>query len=210
MKRIHRLLYPRTNGTWAPFVAVLIVVLTGAATVAAWPAKTPQSNAAATQEETEQNEAFDPEYSKWLNEDVAYIIDQSERTAFLRLKTNEERDKFVVQFWERRNPSPGASNRFKEEHYRRLAYANTNFASGVPGWQTDRGHIYIVYGPPDEIEAHPRAGGGMTEIWLYRHGEGIGANATITFVDSTGRGDYRLSPGAPFVPKTPGPAGKQP
>lgn len=203
MKRTHRVLYLRTNAAWPPFVAVLVLILTGPATVAAWPAKAPQSNAAAMVPRTERQ--LDPQYSKWLTEDVAYIIDQSERTAFLRLTTNEERDNFVVQFWERRNRTPGAPNRFKEEHYRRLAYANTNFASGVPGWQTDRGHIYIVYGPPDEIEAHPRAGGGMTEIWLYHHVEGIGANATITFVDSTGRGDYRLSPGAPFVPKTPGP-----
>ena len=202
MKRIYRLLYPRANGAWATVVAVLIVVLASAATVAAWPAKTPQSSTAAVQAEAERG--LDPEYSKWLNEDVAYIITQSERTAFLRLTTNEERDKFVVQFWERRNPNPGAPNKFKEEHYRRLAHANKHFASGVPGWQTDMGHIYIVYGPPEEIEAHPRAGGGMTEIWLYHHVEGVGDNATITFVDSTGRGDYRLSPGAPFVP-TPGP-----
>ena len=207
MKRIRRLLYPRTSGAWSPFVAVLILVLTAVATVAAWPAKPSQSNAGERQAQTERT--LDPVYSKWLNEDVAYIIDQAERTAFLGLTTNEERDKFVEQFWERRNPTPGAPNKFKEEHYRRLAYANQHFASGVPGWQTDRGHVYILYGPPDEIESHPRAGG-MTEVWLYHHVEGIGDNATITFVDSTGRGDFRLSPGAPLVPKSHGSGEKQP
>jgi GWxTD domain-containing protein len=146
----------------------------------------------------ESEHGLSPEYSKWLNEDVGYIIDDVERTAFLRLTTDQERDKFVVQFWERRNPTPGAANKVKEEHYRRLAYANQHFAAGVPGWRTDRGHIYIVYGPPDEKESHPR-GNGSVEIWLYHHVEGIGNNATITFVDSTGRGDFRLAPGAPFV-----------
>jgi GWxTD domain-containing protein len=207
VKRIHRLLYPRTTAAWAPFLAVLILVLTGAATVGAWPAKSSQSNAVAKQPETER--ALEPAYSKWLHEDVAYIIDQAERATFLTLATNEERDKFIEQFWERRNPSPGAPNKFKEEHYRRLAYANGHFASGVPGWQTDRGHIYILYGPPDEKESHPRAAGGSTETWLYHHVSGVGDNATITFVDSTGRGDFRLSPGAPFVPKSSGPGGKQ-
>jgi GWxTD domain-containing protein len=197
VKRIHRLLYPRTSGTWAPFVAVLILVLTAAATVTAWPAKPSQSNAGAKQLETER--ALDPAYSKWLNEDVAYIIDQAERTAFLGLTTNEERDKFVQQFWEQRNPSPGTPNKFKEEHYHRLAYSNEHFASGVPGWKTDRGHIYILYGPPDELEVHPH----RTEVWLYHHVKGVGDNTAFTFVDSTGRGDFRLSP-------SPWPMGKQP
>ena len=207
VKRIHRLLYPSTASASAPFVGVLILVLTAAGTVAAWPTKLSQSNTGAKQSETEP--VLEPEYSKWLHEDVGYIIDQSERAAFLRLATNEERDKFVVQFWERRNPTPGAPNKFKEEHYRRFAYTNQHFASGVPGWQTDRGHIYILYGPPDELEAHPHAAV-PNEVWLYHHVPGVGDNATITFVDSTGRGDYRLSPGAPFVQKSPGAGEKQP
>ena len=206
VERIHRLLYPKNSGAWAPFVAVLIFALTAAATLAAWPSKPLQSNAGTKQSETEP--ALDPTYSQWLNEDVVYIIDQAERTAFLGLTTNEERDKFVEQFWERRNPSPGAPNKFKEEHYRRIAYANQHFSSGVPGWRTDRGHIYILYGPPNELDAHPHAAV-PNEVWLYRHVQGIGDNATITFVDSTGQGDYRLSPGAPFVRKSSGPE-KQP
>ena len=197
VKRIHRLLYPKASGAWAPIVAVMILMLTGAAAVAAWPAKPSQSNAAAKPSETEQS--LGPAYAKWLNEDVAYIIDQAERSAFLALTTDEERDKFIEQFWERRNPTPGAANKVKEEHYRRLAYANEHFASGVPGWQTDRGHIYILYGPPDELEVHPH----RNEIWLYHHVEGVGDNATITFVDSTGEGDFRLSPSPWSVGKQP-------
>lgn len=197
VKRIYRLLYPSASHAWAPFLGVMILVLTGVASVAAWPVKPSQSNTAAAQSQREQS--LGSAYSKWLNEDVAYIIDQAERAAFLSLTTNEERDKFVEQFWERRNPTPGAPNKFKEEHYRRLAYANEHFASGVPGWQTDRGHIYVLYGPPDELEVHPH----RTEIWLYHHLKGIGENTAFTFVDSTGQGDFRLSP-------SPWPAGKQP
>jgi GWxTD domain-containing protein len=200
VKRIRRLLYPKTSGAWAPFLAVMILVLTGAATVAAWPAK-PQSNATAKQPETEQS--LGPRYSRWLNEDVVYIIDQAERSAFLALTTDDERDKFIEQFWERRNRTPGAPNQFKEEHYRRIAYANRHFASGVPGWQTDRGHIYILYGPPDELETHPHAPSGTTENWLYHHVEGVGDNAVFTFFDSTGQGDFRLSPSPLSVGKQP-------
>ncbi len=200
VKRIHRVLYPRTSGAWAPFLAVMILVLTGTAAVAAWPAKPPQPKAGAKQPETDGSLGpISNAYYKWLNEDVAYIIDQAERAAFLGLTTNNERDKFIEQFWERRNPTPGAPGKFKEEHYRRLAYANEHFASGVPGWKTDRGHVYILYGPPDELEVHPH----RTEIWLYHHVKGVGDNTAITFVDSTGRGDFRLSP-------SPWPTGKQP
>jgi GWxTD domain-containing protein len=130
---------------------------------------------------------------------VAYIIDDAERAAFKNLTTNAERDCFIAQFWLRRDPTPGTpENEFKDEHYRRLAYANKHFAtaSGAPGWQTDRGHIYILYGPPDETdnhmkESHPYA----VELWKYRYLEGIGTNSTITFVDKTGKGDYHAAPG---------------
>jgi len=88
-------------------------------------------------------------YKKWLEEDVAWIITGQERADFVKLSTDKQRDEFVVAFWERRNPRPGSSeNKFKEQHYRRLAYANTHFAAGVPGWKTDRGRMYILYGPP--------------------------------------------------------------
>jgi GWxTD domain-containing protein len=131
---------------------------------------------------------------------VVYIIDDAERAAFQKLTTDQQRDHFIEQFWERRNSTPGSSpNKFKEEHYHGLDYANQHFrtASGTPGWQTDRGHMLIVYGPPDEIDSHPK--GPQTplaiEIWMYRHVEGLGDNEFVTFIDRTGRGDFHLAPG---------------
>jgi GWxTD domain-containing protein len=147
-------------------------------------------------------------YRKWLNEDVAYIITDEERTAFKRLQTDEEREQFIEQFWLRRDPTPdSAENEFKEEHYRRIAYANERYASGIPGWKADRGRIYITFGPPDEIESHPSGGsyerpteegGGTTstypfEQWRYRWIEGIGSDIIIEFVDPTMTGEYRMT-----------------
>jgi GWxTD domain-containing protein len=147
-------------------------------------------------------------WKKWLNEDVVYIITDEERKAFKNLQTDEERESFVEQFWLRRDPTPDTEeNEFKEEHYRRIAYANDHYASGIPGWKTDRGRIYIIYGPPDEIESHPSGGtyerpieegGGETstypfEDWRYRYIEGIGNNVIIEFVDTTMSGEYHMT-----------------
>lgn len=147
-------------------------------------------------------------YRKWLNEDVGYIISDEERKAFRNLNTDEEREQFIEQFWLRRDPTPDTQeNEFKEEHYRRIAYANERFASGIPGWKSDRGRIYITFGPPDEIESHPSGGtyerpyeegGGTTstypfEQWRYRWLEGIGSDIIIEFVDTTMTGEYRMT-----------------
>lgn len=147
-------------------------------------------------------------WKKWLNEDVVYIITDEERQAFKRLQTDEERQQFVEQFWQRRDPTPDTEeNEYKEEIYRRIAYANERFASGIPGWKTDRGMMYIKYGPPDEIDSHPSGGsyerpieegGGETstypfEDWRYRYLEGIGSNINIEFVDTTMTGEYRMT-----------------
>ena len=147
-------------------------------------------------------------YRSWLNEDVIYIISPEERTSFLQLETNEEREQFIEQFWLRRSSNPDLpDNDFKEEHYRRIAYANEHFASGIPGWKTDRGRIYIIWGKPDEIESHPTGGtydrpqdegGGSTttypwETWRYRYLEGIQENVILEFVDPTGSGEYHMT-----------------
>src|SRR5882724_8922193 len=147
-------------------------------------------------------------YKKWLNEDVAYIITDEERAAFKQLSNDEERDNFIEAFWQRRDPTPDTvENEFKEEHYRRIAYANERYASGIPGWKTDRGRIYIVYGPADEIESHPSGGsynrpieegGGETstypfETWRYRYIDGIGNDVIIEFVDPTMTGEYHMT-----------------
>jgi GWxTD domain-containing protein len=139
-------------------------------------------------------------YKKWLNEDVAYILTDEEWQAWNRLATDDEREQFIEQFWLRRDPTPDtAENEYKEEHYRRIAYANERYASGIPGWKSDRGHIYIVFGPPDEIESHPsgRYHGTTTtypfEKWRYRWIEGIGTDIEIEFVDKSGSGEYRFT-----------------
>ena len=115
-------------------------------------------------------------YKKWLQEDVLYIITDEEKKAFLQLSTNEEREQFIEQFWLRRDPTPDTvENEYKEEHYRRIAYANEHYASGIPGWKTDRGRVYIVYGPPDKFESHRAdvnlAGDAVypNEVWHYRY-----------------------------------------
>jgi GWxTD domain-containing protein len=147
-------------------------------------------------------------WRKWLNEDVAYIITDEERKAFKQMSTDEEREQFVEQFWLRRDPTPDTiENEYKEEHYRRIAYANEHFASGAPGWKLDRGRIYIMFGPPDEIDSHPSGGtyerpvaegGGETttfpfEDWRYRYIEGIGNDIMIEFVDTTMTGEYHIT-----------------
>jgi GWxTD domain-containing protein len=147
-------------------------------------------------------------YATWLTEEVIYIITKEERDAFQRLTTNEEREQYIEEFWRRRNPDPDSpDNAAREEHYRRIAYANDRFSSGIPGWKTDRGHIYILWGPPDEIESHPSGGtydrpaqqGGGTittypwELWRYRHLEDIGDNIEIEFVDTSGSGEYHIT-----------------
>ena len=147
-------------------------------------------------------------YKTWLEQDVAYIISDEERKAFRTLSNDEERDAFIEQFWLRRNPDPDSpENEFREEHYRRIAYANEHFAAGKPGWKTDRGRIYIAWGKPDEIDSHPAGGqyqrpfdegGGSTstfpfETWHYRYLEGIGENIDLEFVDTCMCGDYHFT-----------------
>jgi GWxTD domain-containing protein len=147
-------------------------------------------------------------YKKWLDEDVRWIITDEEKSAFMQLSNDEERDQFIEAFWQRRDPTPDTEeNEFKEEHYRRIAYANEHYAAGIPGWKSDRGRTYIVFGPADEIESHPSGGsyerpqeegGGETstfpfETWRYRYLEGIGQEVIIEFVDTCMCGDYHMT-----------------
>ena len=149
-------------------------------------------------------------YRKWLDEDVILIITDEERKTFNTLATEEEREQFIEQFWLRRDPDPDTyENEYREEYYQRIAYANEKYTSGIPGWKTDRGRIYIVFGKPDQIESHPSGGsydrptwegGGTTstypfEIWWYRYIEGVGSDIEIEFVDPTGSGEYRIARG---------------
>jgi GWxTD domain-containing protein len=147
-------------------------------------------------------------YSKWMDEDVRWIITDEERAAFKQLSNNEEKDQFIEQFWLRRDPTPDTpENEYKDEHYRRIQYANEHFAAGIPGWKTDRGRMYIMYGPPDSTDSHPSGGtyqrtpeegGGTTstfpfETWRYRYLEGIGQEIEIEFVDTCMCNDYHMT-----------------
>lgn len=203
VKRIKRLLYPKgPSGIWAPVLAAVVLMASTATVLAAWHAN---PGSAPAPQQTDQK--VDGPWGKWLNEDVAYIISNEEKTAFEGLKTDEERQHFIEQFWARRDPTPDTTeNEFKEEHYRRIAYANDHWGGDRPGWKADRGRIYIRYGPPDEIESHPsggtynrpesEGGGSATthpfEDWRYSHFEGVGS-LTIEFVDRSSSGEFRMT-----------------
>jgi GWxTD domain-containing protein len=151
-------------------------------------------------------QATNPPQSNRLD-DVAYIITDEERKAFNNLTTDQERDSFFINFWLVRDPTPGTpSNEFKDEYYARIAYANDHFSlTGLPGSKTDRGRMYILNGPPDEIVSHP--GGGVYDLpdgrtthtfpfetWRYRHlgNRSQSENVIYEFVQSQLNGDYRL------------------
>jgi GWxTD domain-containing protein len=144
---------------------------------------------------------------KWLNEDVVYIITNEERADFKKLTTDAQRDQFITDFWARRNPSPGSpENKFQEEHYRRIAYANEHFAADIQGWRTDRGRTYIMFGPPDRVDKHFSAAGAESasdfagvgsipydwELWHYRSIEGVGEDIDLKFVDTCACGRFQM------------------
>ncbi|MCW5982613.1 MAG: GWxTD domain-containing protein [Bryobacteraceae bacterium] len=201
VKRVRRLIGPphRPRLALTPALSLAVLTIAGVAVVAAWQAA---PGGEATQP------PLPAPYQRWLDEEVAFIIAPDERNAFRKLTGDAERDRFIEQFWERRDPTAGTpENEFRTEHYRRLGYADQRFLvpSGAAGRKTDRGRAYILWGPPDEIESHPAGvryrrppeqGGGWTETfpfeqWRYRWLEGVGADVILEFVDSTGTGDYR-------------------
>jgi GWxTD domain-containing protein len=190
VRRVRRLLRQPEGPQGSPAaIVVAAVLLAGAAVILpAWQQGSAQDVQRKQDDGRSASHAAQSPYRKWLTEDVAYIITNEERVAFRSLSTDEQRERFVQQFWERRDPTPGTpENEFKEEHYRRIAYANENFqdAAGLAGWKTDRGRVYIVYGPPDEKESHPNATP-PNEQWLYRHIEGVGDNIVVEFVNEGG------------------------
>jgi GWxTD domain-containing protein len=155
-----------------------------------------------------QEEKVKSVYKRWKDEDVRWIITDEERKVFDGLKTDDEREQFIEQFWFIRDPDPDTDvNEYREEYYQRIAYANEHFTSGIPGWKTDRGRIYVMFGKADQIESHPSGGsydrpawegGGTTstypfEIWWYRYIEGVGSDVEVEFVDPTGSGEYRIA-----------------
>lgn len=182
------------------FSAILLMILSYASISLAQPPNKPR------------NQKIEPKaedyFKRFLYEDVPYIITAPELEAFKKLKTNEERENFITEFWRRRDPDPDTErNEYMEEYYERIAYANERFSSGIPGWKTDRGRVYITRGKPDSIDSHPSGGsydrpsyegGGSTttypfEVWFYRNVDGVGSGIEIEFVDPTGTGEYRIA-----------------
>ena len=215
MKRVKRLLSLKDHvrskdagGFWAPVLAALVLMASTGMAMSAWHV-IPDLGSRAKQTSA----SIENPWQKWLNEDVVYVISEPEREAFERLTTDEERQQFAEQFWGRRDPTPGTpENEFKEEHYRRISFANQHFSlegagqqTGKAGWQTARGRIYIQFGPPDEIDSHPNgdAKGPGFEDWLYLHLDNVGTPQqaepresvrpeTFHFVDRSGNKDYEL------------------
>ena len=149
------------------------------------------------------------DFGRWLYEEVAWIITPEERKAFLALGTAQERAKFEAEFWKRRafNTTQESAESARKEHYRRLAHANRTFQTDdTPGWKTDRGRVWILHGPPDEIRAYPNGPVGHRrylrdrpngyhmatpyayEQWFYLEIEGFGGDVELEFVEITGAG----------------------
>jgi GWxTD domain-containing protein len=223
VKRIRRLLYPKPSGALAPFLAAGILIATAAVSLAGWKASVDQNRPTAARPEA--NALLSSvTYSNWINGPIFYIITPKEKAAFLRLTTNEERDEFIKQFWERRNPNPSSrENAFRQEFHRRVAYADQHFAysgralggkttGSVSGWKTDMGHVYIAWGPPNEIENHSKGANGPYAVddWYYNHiPRVVSRNVTearhkvglvkvkVIFVDRNGNGDFRFASSVP-------------
>lgn len=184
------------------------IALLAAPSLSAQPGSFSQDNDKKEKPKQKRHKEREDVYKKWMDEDVRWIITDEERGAFKKLKTDEEREQFIEQFWLRRDPDPDTpENEYREEYFRRIAYSNEKYTSGIPGWKTDRGHIYIAFGPPDSVEAHPAGGpyerplyegGGQTstfpfEVWFYRHIDNVGDGIEIEFVDPTMSGEYRIA-----------------
>ena len=188
-------------------VIAIVIAALGAVAVLAQPPDKKDPNDPTKNTRNVKKEVNDV-YKNWKNNDVAYIITPEEKKAFDALKSDEERENFIENFWRRRDPNPDTEeNEYRDQYYERIAYANEHFASGIPGWKTDRGRIYIAWGKADSVESHPSGGsydrpsyegGGSTttypfEIWFYRHLDNVGDGIEIEFVDPTGSGEYRIA-----------------
>ncbi|HEX8370218.1 MAG TPA: GWxTD domain-containing protein [Pyrinomonadaceae bacterium] len=189
------------------FALAGFVLASGVSAAFAQPEKNPSQNPS-DKPRNVKKEPANKAYRDWVSKDVAYIITKDERKAFLKLTTDEERENFIENFWRRRDPNPDTEeNEYREEFYERIAYANEHFSSGIPGWKSDRGRVYITFGKPDSVESHPSGGaydrpsyegGGSTttypfEVWFYRHLDSVGEGIEVEFVDPTGTGEYRIA-----------------
>jgi GWxTD domain-containing protein len=152
-----------------------------------------------------QKQKLEKSYKEWLERDATYFITKEERNAFLKLTSDEARDQFIQNFWELRNPTPGsAENTFKDDVYKRIAYANSHFGagSGGEGWYSDRGRTYITLGPPQQTEVHYNAANLYPlEIWFYSFNHpALPPFFYVMFYRREGFGDFRY-----YSPFTDGP-----
>ena len=137
-------------------------------------------------------------YHKWLYEEVVYIVTQQEKEAFLKLESNELRDRFIEIFWERRDPTPGTrKNEMKDEHYRRIKFANDNFGprGRDTGWRTERGRVYIMLGEPKERKEYANnAVVYPLELWFYSADGRIPGVSFfyLVFYKRGGAGEYEI------------------
>src|SRR5579872_114040 len=158
--------------------------------------------AAQKQKKKAEPQKLEKSYKEWLDRDVAYIITSEEKSAFLKLTSDDARDQFIEKFWEIRNPDPGsAENTYKDDIYKRIAYANANFGAGSneEGWRTDRGRAYITLGPPQQKEVHYNAANMFPlEVWFYSFNHpSLPPFFYIMFYKHEGFGDFRFY--SPFV-----------
>lgn len=139
-----------------------------------------------------------PEFRRWLEEDVAYIITPRERDVFLRLESDRDRNLFVEAFWKQRDPDPATEeNEFRKEHYRRIQYANQFFGkdSPGPGWQSPMGRVYIMLGPPKSVEKFENLYDiKPVIIWFYSDMADLGlpTSFNVVFFKRDNQGEYRL------------------
>jgi len=136
------------------------------------------------------------QHRKWLEEQVPYIIKPLEKDVFLQLKTDKEREIFIEAFWKQRDPTPGTpENEFKQEHYRRITYANQFFSRETtrPGWMTDRGRIYIILGEPIDIDRYESSEEYYPVITWFYQGDvkfGLPPHFNVAFFKKRGIGEY--------------------
>jgi len=131
---------------------------------------------------------LDPINAEFLSK-ARYIITREERKIFLELPVTEK-PKFIEEFWKRRDPDPETEeNEFKAEYLGRIERAIQLFqGEGIPGWLTDRGRIYVIYGPPTDRITHPMGEdpySRCSEVWYY-------ADFPVVFYDYTCSSNYRL------------------
>jgi GWxTD domain-containing protein len=143
--------------------------------------------------------ALPDKWKHWLDEEVVYIITPKEKEVFLSLASEREREDFEKAFWLQRDPTPGTPvNEFKDEHNKRLKYANEFLGRGSfqPGWKTDRGKIYVILGKPVDVQRYYESAQNLvpSELWHYQGDTSLGLPPFfyIIFYQDQGSSEYKL------------------